>query len=430
MSSTEDDFLFVFGDKEVRTSKIKADFISPLISQIHRTDATIEKYEYPPDDSMKTIFSETNIEHFQNLCSGNEVNINEEEGRNLQELSILLCNEELFKTIDEIFGKDNNELSYFYTNEYMNKHGKNSMMRMTGKIDRIASHFYELDKNRLKRLPIEIVHSILSSEQLKVLDEDTVFEFIEEVKEAHEEEEEFNSIEFYEEVELEFLSKDKLREFLTNIEMSDMTNRLFERMKSLILKDDKGKRETSRYIKRVQTIEYNGEESGRLKGIICEMTAECGGNVDERDKVKVTSSSVYGSWFAKNAVDLENTQNFFHSNDVKDAWLKYDFKDRKVRPTHYTIRSRNYGKGSDHPQHWVIEGSNTDRDDDWKKLDSRSNITVLDDANRIHTFNIQEKLSPDEFFRYLRIRQTGRNTCSGEYYYFRLSALEYFGSVI
>lgn len=290
----------------------------------------------------------------------------------------------------------------------------------------------EVDKNRLKFLPIEIVQSILSNEHLKVEDEDSVFEFIEEVKEAHEKEEELKMNEFYEEVEVEFLSKDKLREFLSKIEINEMTNRLFERMKSLILNEDKEKRDTSRYIKILgQTFEYNGEESCALKGIISHLTSECGGNVDERNKVKVTSSSAFNSnGVAKNVVDLENIQNWFLSKNEKNSWLKYDFKERKVRPTHYTIRSRNSAKGWYHPQHWVIEGSNTDRDDDWKKLDSRNNITVLDDNSRIHTFKIQEKLSPNEFFRYLRIRQTGKDTSCDESHYLEFSALEYFGSII
>lgn len=73
--STENDFLFIFGDKEVRTSKINADFISPLISQIHQSDPTMTKYKYPSDDCMKTIFSESNLEHFKNICNGNEVKI-------------------------------------------------------------------------------------------------------------------------------------------------------------------------------------------------------------------------------------------------------------------------------------------------------------------------------------------------------------------
>ena len=104
------EFCFIFGGHEVRMSKIFADFISPLISQIHQSDPTMKKYKYPSDDCMKTIFSESNLEHFKNICNGNEVKINEKEGRNLQDLSILLWNEELFKTIDAIFEFDKKEM--------------------------------------------------------------------------------------------------------------------------------------------------------------------------------------------------------------------------------------------------------------------------------------------------------------------------------
>lgn len=126
-------------------------------------------------------------------------------------------------------------------------------------------------------------------------------------------------------------------------------------------------------------------------------------------------------------VDLEDCHHYFASNGEQNSWFKYDFKDKKVRPICYSIRTHHIsGKNNCHLQHWLIEGSNTDRDDDWKILDSRNNITALNDANRICKFEFKEKLESSQSFRYLRLRQTGVNTSGG--HHLNISALEYFGS--
>lgn len=39
----EDDFYFVFGDKEICMNRFLAEFISPRVSHIHQTDPTIDK---------------------------------------------------------------------------------------------------------------------------------------------------------------------------------------------------------------------------------------------------------------------------------------------------------------------------------------------------------------------------------------------------
>ena len=73
---------------------------------------------------------------------------------------------------------------------------------------------------------------------------------------------------------------------------------------------------------------------------------------------------------------------------------------------------------------WVIEGSNSGSSNDWTVLDSRNNITSLDESNAVQIFSIQKT---NEFYRHLRIRQTGENSRGS--YYLEISALEYFGSI-
>jgi hypothetical protein len=125
-------------------------------------------------------------------------------------------------------------------------------------------------------------------------------------------------------------------------------------------------------------------------GIIAYLTRKCGGNVHDQYVVDVTSGSfekvTIGSnlrsgalsnssrWEAKHSVDLGADSCFLsaYRSDSKDIphtqnnWLCYDFKERKIVPTHYTIRTNN---GVAHLKSWVVETSK-DREN-WQEVDHK-----------------------------------------------------------
>ena len=166
---------------------------------------------------------------------------------------------------------------------------------------------------------------------------------------------------------------------------------------------------------------------GSFRGIIRQLTDACGGNVYDKGVVGLSWSSTQSGdyYIPKGIVDLDNTENGFGSDNKENSWIAYDFKYKKVRPVCYLIRSTNKGKGFYHPMNWVIEGSNSGSSNDWTVLDSRNNITSLDESNAVQIFSIQKT---NEFYRHLRIRQTGLNSY-GSCYFLEISALEYFGSI-
>lgn len=159
------------------------------------------------------------------------------------------------------------------------------------------------------------------------------------------------------------------------------------------------------------------------------MTEKSGSNVSDNGTVNVTSSSINGGYQARNSVDLENSQNYFQSARKLNSWLRYDFIENKVRPTRYSIRTRHDCDGW-HPRNWIIEGSNTggESESEWTVLDSHQNDETLKGKSFSHTFDINKSEGSEEFYRYLRIRQTG-NDSSG-YNFLTLSALEFFGFLI
>jgi hypothetical protein len=84
-------------------------------------------------------------------------------------------------------------------------------------------------------------------------------------------------------------------------------------------------------------------------GIVAHLARECGGNVHDRGIVEVTSSKPYSKgpgYAGKNITDMEADSFFcsdFRESEGKDKveiphaknnWVCYDFKERRVVPTH------------------------------------------------------------------------------------------------
>jgi hypothetical protein len=111
-----------------------------------------------------------------------------------------------------------------------------------------------------------------------------------------------------------------------------------------------------------------------LEGIISYLTKKHGGNVHEKGIVTITSKSVVndnGRYPLKNVADLTSDSGFnsvsdscFISKNEPGQWICWDFREMRVRPTHYTIKAI-YLKS------WVVEGSLDG--ESWAEIDQQTN---------------------------------------------------------
>jgi hypothetical protein len=139
---------------------------------------------------------------------------------------------------------------------------------------------------------------------------------------------------------------------------------------------------------------------GEFIGIIAHLTRQCGGNVDDCQVVKITSSTPHHSDVSgRNAADLASDSRFIGYDPPN--WICYDFRERHIVPTHYTLRA--YGNIA--LRCWSIETSLTGGHDDWKRIDRRDGNSDLRWPPNTHTFEISQ---PEEC-RYIRLAQTGCN---------------------
>ena len=91
---------------------------------------------------------------------------------------------------------------------------------------------------------------------------------------------------------------------------------------------------------------------------------------------------------------------------MKNNYPEYDFIERKVCPTCYTIKPRHNNDGH-HPISQVTEGSNMIEKSYWTILNQHDNDRRIKGKNVCYTFEMKEQR---EFYRYLHIRQTGTDS--------------------
>jgi hypothetical protein len=176
-------------------------------------------------------------------------------------------------------------------------------------------------------------------------------------------------------------------------------------------------------ISRINAKSFSFSPDCPLQGIIAYLSEKHQGNIMEKGIICVRASSEYGpSYMVKNIVDLTGN-NRFCSQNQKDGWVEYDFKDMRIWPSHYTIRSMfDYGPGHCHLKSWVVEVSSNGRD--WKVADRRDNNSQLNGKDLKVGFEMNQKLGP---IQHIRLRLTGPNHANNQY--LTVSGWEIFGSL-
>jgi hypothetical protein len=170
-----------------------------------------------------------------------------------------------------------------------------------------------------------------------------------------------------------------------------------------------------------------GEYLDVPNGIIAHLTRECGGNVHDRNVVDVISGSfeketiganpISGAYnnlpegAARNAADLETDSRFVSAyrdekEDItrtRNNWICYDFKQRRIVPTHYTIRTHGNDPGGWHLKSWLVETS-TDGEN-WREVAHEEDNSQLNGRWFTATFAV----AGGGECRFIRLVNIGRN---------------------
>ena len=112
-----------------------------------------------------------------------------------------------------------------------------------------------------------------------------------------------------------------------------------------------------------------------------------------------------------------------------EAWIEFDFVNRKVDVTSYSIRTIYNSINIYHPKTWKIMGSNDH--ENWSLIDEQIDSSVLNGPSYSAHFQCGSK---SQFYRYIRYFQLKNwNSSNSEIYfenYIGLSSIEFFGSIL
>ena len=134
------------------------------------------------------------------------------------------------------------------------------------------------------------------------------------------------------------------------------------------------------------------------------------------------------SMSSSNLVDYNN-DNYYFSKDVSNSFVCFDFKDKSVKLSSYSIKSHNDGKNYAHLKNWVIEVSDDAKS--WKIIDNQKNCSLLNGSNLVANFKIDKKDDDDgKFYRYVRIRSSGNSWYQyGNHSQIYFSLIEFYGQI-
>lgn len=118
-------------------------------------------------------------------------------------------------------------------------------------------------------------------------------------------------------------------------------------------------------------------------------------NYKIENEIKITLSSIFSNsfFFSRYNVTKFSGKMYFFSENLKNSWIAFDFKNCKLILSNYTIRSF-WAESEKRLQSWLIEGSNNQKD--WEILDKQENCQDLNGNRFTKTFALHTQ-NPQPF---------------------------------
>lgn len=412
------DFSFIVNDVEFKTSRIIADLLSPTICNLHSIDPTIDKF------TINTI-EKGDFSQIFSLIEFEEKQFSKKEIPFITEVIEILGNEsiEYQEEIEEI--TIDNVFSFVKMHE---KYPKIFSKSFLTEIDFISEHFPDLcekQENEFRNISIDTLMNILNNKLLQLKTENQLLKFANQMYKY-----DVNYSIVYESVIFENVSSKAMREFISIYNFNDMNNniwnKLSKRLEHKIKFENDIQKVNNRYkekLKKTFPVQIN-----EFKGILSYLYKKSKGEIGR--EISIESYSMINNCQPTNVVlfDSDSFVETLENENNECNWLRFDFRNYRVIPTDYTIKSYPYNEDAHHPKHWVIEGSNDNKS--WEILDKKENCDYLRGKNKVQTFKMNQNITKE--FRYIRMRLTRENWYHDNNINHRLaiSSFEMYGIII
>lgn len=403
------------------TSRFVADLISPIICKHHYNDETFNEITIKTTKS-KNQNHEDYFSDFLKLINFNEQNIDEEHKKHYLEYFLQLGNmNEYFRLQPDYFDDITNENVISRIKSICQQNiGRETINMIDKLIEYAAANFDKLPKEELKTLDIEIIESIFGHQKLRLHDEDSLLEFI---LELYFEDDKFSVL--FEYVIFKNVSEEELKKFVSQFDIEFLNSKIWKSVCQRFFSTNENECLSERYIEQFKTATFEHKEGSDFNGIFNFLVEKTKGNIHDNGTINVTSNSIYNDGcHPKNLFDYKNNDsNYYYSkSNISDAYVCFDFKDRKIQLSSYTIKSFGDSGNGPHLKNWTIEVS--DDASKWTPIDVHQNDPTLNGSKIVATFKIKETTS---FYRYVRLHQTGTNWQNN--YYMLFHYLEFYGKL-
>ena len=401
----ERNFVFVVGGVEYRCCRFQAHLVSGLVRRLLASDPSISRICLGVRDD------EGHFHDIVNLMNGQEISITPANAPFLQACARELENDDLLGRIGS-FQLDHEDVSMANVVDRIRiKRGRQSDCQ--SELDFLASHFFEVELDVLRRLSVSDLELVLTNPLLEIESEDQLYDAI--ISLAGENGGD-GALALLRHVKFAFLNESKLSEFLDRIFpcLTDVSvwRSLCECVRGLCRSGSKA----ALWNPKRYHIPTFTSDRGAFNGIVQYLRDECGGNPHEKGAMSITASNAgpyhrlvdYGwsSWVA--------------TNNQPNSWFQFDFKARRVCLSHYSVKSD--GEVTYHPLYWVLEVS--DDGATWETVDERK-TQDLNGKFIVKTYECNKR--SDRFVRFVRLRQTGPNSHNENH--LLLSEIEFFGKL-
>lgn len=181
-------------------------------------------------------------------------------------------------------------------------------------------------------------------------------------------------------------------------------------------KDDKKSKKDKKT--EIKTFPY--QKGDEFNGIIKYLTDKTGGNIHDNGTIEISSNNInrgmgLHSHHPKNLLNLNSSENYM-ANDGKTAYIRFDFKDKMVELSNYTVKNADSGGKI---QNWVFEVS--DDAVSWTEIDKRKDFNF--NSKSSWTFDVKN----NRFARYCQLRHDGPFT--DMVYNLKMNSIELYGKL-
>jgi hypothetical protein len=389
----QNDFEFVVGGHRYGCPWFVADFISPAVARLHALDTSLSEFCIEIDGPHEQ------FNQWLSLGFGSTIQVSEANLSFFCSICRELGNIEAYESLSKHFQRP-----LTTSNAFEQLRGCDFFdCDRQPIIEFIASHFFEFGSSIESAVSSAVFDAVLSHPSLQVLSEDALYDIISSRFDL--DADYFALVEY---IRFEYVSADRVSHFTSWL--SDHFDRLTfgvwtsicSRLKYPISPTSPDSRAKEKEDSRPLDVPAPTE------GIIASLTRRYGGSLHDKGIVSITGTPFdkHLNHAPKNALDL-NGASFFHSGPGIGQWLCYDFKQRRIRPTHYTI----YGYLAQCLRSWVVEGSLDNRE--WVALDTHDDDAAMSDVHPIGTFALS---SPSNLeFRFIRLRLTGKDATGASF---------------